>query len=248
MNEANRSRRGEPPLCVYCGQCPGATRDHVVARCFFLGSLPSDMITVPCCEDCNKSYEKDEEYMRSLICMDYRIVESSDSALRQLVGPVTRSLSRLEHIGLLDLILDTSKPVELFTEGGVYLGQTRVIRIDDSRFRNVARKIILGLYFHRTGRRLDDEYVVKANNIGTDSELARKVLGSSVIPWNPPVSIGKDVFRYTWRFAGTDPDLSAWAFDFYGRHIFVGMTVPPRVKAEAERRQERKEVQREESG
>lgn len=247
MTEANSSRKEEPPLCVYCGQRPGVTRDHVIARCFFPGTLPSDMITVPCCEDCNKSYEKDEEYMRSLICMDYGVVESSDSALRQLVGPVTRSLFRAEHTGLLDLILDTSKPVELFTEGDIYLGQTRRIRVDDSRFCNVARKIILGLHFHRTGHRLADGYTVKVSNIGTDLDLARKILGSRSVPWNPPVSIGKDVFRYTWSSVDTDPGLGAWAFDFYGRYVFIGLTMSLGIQAEADRRLERKGVRMDET-
>jgi hypothetical protein len=241
-NQVN-AHKEELPVCVYCGQRPGETRDHVVAKCFFPGSLPSDMITVPCCEECNRRYSTDEDYVRSLICMDYRVVESNDSALRQLVGPVTRSLMRTDYTGLLRSIMNSSRPVTLYSKGGICLGKTRAVRRADERFDNVARKIILGLYYHETGQRLADGYTVQVKTIGTDMEFAANTLGSCPISWSLLRILGNDVFRYMYSFVDTDPGLSVWVFDFYGSFIFIGMTASPELKAEVDQRLKKKEMQ-----
>ena len=44
----------EPPqLCVYCWKNPATTDDHVIPRCLFIPPLPSNMPTVPACQECN---------------------------------------------------------------------------------------------------------------------------------------------------------------------------------------------------
>ena len=55
--------------CVYCQSKPGTTRDHVPPKSIFAKPLPSDLITVNCCQDCNQSFGRDDEYLRAYIAV-----------------------------------------------------------------------------------------------------------------------------------------------------------------------------------
>jgi 5-methylcytosine-specific restriction endonuclease McrA len=51
-------------LCIYCGAAEDLTVDHVPPKNLFPKPRPSDLITVPACRTCNKSYERDDDYFR----------------------------------------------------------------------------------------------------------------------------------------------------------------------------------------
>ena len=53
--------------CVYCGVKLGTTSDHVPPDQMFPDPKPSNLITVPACSECNKGFQKDEDYFRGLI-------------------------------------------------------------------------------------------------------------------------------------------------------------------------------------
>jgi len=61
MSKAAKNARDE---CIYCGARDNLTDDHVPPKALFPEPRPSDLITVPACLQCNKSYEKDDEYFR----------------------------------------------------------------------------------------------------------------------------------------------------------------------------------------
>jgi hypothetical protein len=58
VSEENSNKQ----VCVYCGLNSADTRDHIPPRSFFSEPRPSDPITVPACESCNKGAGKDEEF------------------------------------------------------------------------------------------------------------------------------------------------------------------------------------------
>jgi len=66
------SRRKSPKgLCVYCGVNPATTRDHVIPECLFVPPLPSNMVTVPACADCNTTKKsQDDPYLRDMLVYD----------------------------------------------------------------------------------------------------------------------------------------------------------------------------------
>jgi hypothetical protein len=49
-------------LCAYCGLEPGTTVDHIPPKLFFAPPYPSNLLTVPACTACNKSFQADDEY------------------------------------------------------------------------------------------------------------------------------------------------------------------------------------------
>jgi len=52
--------------CIYCGGNP-ETRDHVPSKCLLERPYPPNLPVVGCCDDCNKSFSKDEQYFVCLI-------------------------------------------------------------------------------------------------------------------------------------------------------------------------------------
>jgi hypothetical protein len=51
--------------CYLCGSTTQLTRDHVPPKGFFPTPLPSNLITVSCCQACNASYQLDDEAVRA---------------------------------------------------------------------------------------------------------------------------------------------------------------------------------------
>jgi hypothetical protein len=52
--------------CIYCGG-PAETRDHVPSRFFLDTPYPENLPVVGCCEECNRGFSKDEQYLVCLI-------------------------------------------------------------------------------------------------------------------------------------------------------------------------------------
>lgn len=51
----------EKKECYLCGETRDLTRDHLPPECMFRPPLPSNLITVPCCRNCNESFKLDDE-------------------------------------------------------------------------------------------------------------------------------------------------------------------------------------------
>ena len=52
--------------CIYCADLAG-TRDHVPSKCLLESPYPPNLPVVGCCNSCNQSFSKDEEYFVCLI-------------------------------------------------------------------------------------------------------------------------------------------------------------------------------------
>src|SRR5260221_14492806 len=65
MAQQKHSPRHQPATRFYlCGATQDLTRDHVPPANLFPPPRPGDLITVPCCKNCNQSYSLDDEAMR----------------------------------------------------------------------------------------------------------------------------------------------------------------------------------------
>jgi hypothetical protein len=51
--------------CYLCGTTENITQDHIPPKGFFLPPLPNNLITVPCCHNCNDLYKNDDEAARA---------------------------------------------------------------------------------------------------------------------------------------------------------------------------------------
>lgn len=56
MNDSKKKLK-----CLYCGES-SKTKDHVPSKNLLEKPYPKNLMTIPACDNCNKSYSLDEEY------------------------------------------------------------------------------------------------------------------------------------------------------------------------------------------
>lgn len=130
-------------VCIYCGQNPGTTRDHIPPRCFFETPCPNiNLITVPCCETCRLAGEANDAKARNLIISTapaepHRVVQS------QLADARNRAI---DDCGQLPVLLDHMVQAAISTSSGLNLGAAPAFNLDspvmDSFLHRMARGLL----------------------------------------------------------------------------------------------------------
>ena len=64
-----KTRRG---ICAYCGKEKNLTRDHVPPKVLLAEPYPANLLTVPACHECNRRFQRDDDYTRSMLALDLR--------------------------------------------------------------------------------------------------------------------------------------------------------------------------------
>jgi hypothetical protein len=101
--------------CIYCRN-EADTDDHVPQKNLFPKPRPNNLITVPACKDCNKKYEKDDEYFRNSLVMSSDLENSNEANI--ILDNVLRSYSRVERQGMIKSFLKSSKIIGSVTNTG----------------------------------------------------------------------------------------------------------------------------------
>ena len=150
---------------IYCGRADPDTVDHIPPKNLFAKPRPSSLVTVPSCTGCNRGASQDDEYFRLMVTLRHDLDHVDASAAMEAA---MRSLERPQGRGLLAALLATTRRVEVKTPAGLYLGHAGTYQPDFERLYRVVRRIIRGLFYRETGRRLPDGYQV---NVFTGLEL-----------------------------------------------------------------------------
>ena len=221
-------------VCVYCGSEEPDTRDHVPPRILFPEPRPSDLITVPSCRSCNETASMDDEFFRDIVTG--RIESSGHPEAQKVFESVIRSFQRPEARGLTKRFLNSLIEVDMYSEGGIYIGQGVGYRFDQTegdRLDSVAARIVRGLYFHTFGVRLPDSCTTKCyENSRLEANVDRNNLEDLVIIFRPMIkrkpnaTLGNDVFEYWVERAEDDDFASAWILRFYQSVLFFCFTTP----------------------
>ena len=192
-------RLGREAFCVYCGKL-ASTRDHVPSRCLLERPFPKNLITVPCCQRCNRNFSLDEEYF--LV------------ALAQ-VGFCPTLMSKVDAGGVVYRALEKSAALDDMIFRSLTAGEngTVIFHPELDRMTNVVQKIACGLFFHRYSRRpnLNSFYPI---GIFHRSESVPQPLVAAMHYW-PGIRRKKwqivqaNVFSYLFAkgWMGTDPPL-----------------------------------------
>lgn len=207
-------------ICCYCDNI-ATTKDHVLSRALFPDQYKTDsqQITVPSCKACNGSMSKDEEYFRNFLT--YISGDKSPIAESVFNGPVRRSILRRRSIGL--QALNRMSLVETYTPSNIYIGKRTKVSItstDWQRYFRVLDKIIKGLIYHETGRKVPPSYRL-LHMYATDNKNAvdygSKYTKILRIPY-------AGIFAYRFDFVPEKVD-SMWFTQFYGHMLFLSFVV-----------------------
>lgn len=144
--------------CAYCGATDNITKDHVPPKCLFDSGRKINLITVPACGNCNSSFKKDDEYFRLMLALHPDLADKGefqylmDAAKRALNKPQSRSFKK--HLN------SNISIKEMFSAEGIYLGSANALKVDVQRMIKIARRILVGLYFHHHKEVIPSEYEI----------------------------------------------------------------------------------------
>jgi hypothetical protein len=97
----------EPKRCVYCGSENDLTVDHVPPKLLLARPYPPNLLTVPACMTCNQSFQKDDEYTRTMLSIDVRAAKNPTA--QSNLPAVLRSLQRPDARGFAEYLTSTAE-------------------------------------------------------------------------------------------------------------------------------------------
>jgi len=209
--------------CIFCNSEIDITDDHIPPKNLFPKPRPSDLITVPCCGECNGSFSKDDEYFRNIlvscesVCGDVNVMKVNQKFLRSMKRPEARGL-KIQMLNSLAITNSVSR-------GGIYLGKKPVMQIDAKRLDNTITRIAKGLFYKINGYCIPGNYSTTMTfdkGEQTPSEFEKQI-GPY---WEPAQSIGNDIFKYTYAICNNNPNAMAIIFWFYDKLFFYGIIAP----------------------
>ncbi len=208
--------------CVYCGKNFPETMDHIPPKSLFPSPRPDNLITVPCCELCNKSFEENDGYFRNVIVANERVAMQPEA--RKLVKKLIRSFGRPQGFKKVKEWRSRLKLAEVQTTGGIFAGIKPIYEIESDRIRSVIDRITKGLYFKKEKEILSEDYEITSfflEDWTKSPAKYRSILVEEVLePMKKikPIEIGKKIFSYK-RISLKNQD--CWLYIFFNEVVFL---------------------------
>lgn len=215
--------------CIYCGRVARLTRDHVPPRALFPDPKPR-LGVVYSCRQCNEGFSNDEEYFRTVLCLEHRAFNHPAAA--GVAKAVLRALQMPEKRGMTDALLASMQPVRLQTPAGIYLGESSIVNVDLRRVFRVVEKIVRGLHLLRFDSALPPDAgvrVIHAADVNTVTDPELMPLVKAILRGDP--SRTPDAAFGFFAEATEVPGATGWALLFYRAVAFIVLTVPGEVAA-----------------
>ena len=213
---------------MYCGSQRNPTKDHIPPKCLFPSPLPQNLITVPCCRQCNESASRDDEYFRMILAGRRDVGGNPDAS--KVMEKAVRSLQRPEAKGLRNSFLDSTRFFYFVNELGV-VEPGGSYNADHNRLGHVASRIIKGLYWNQTGERLPNDCIVTT---WVDEGLRHVDNGQlqlfAQVMTGEPLSVIGRVFKHWYQPVPEDRFSGVWVLEFYENIHFYCLTINPHAK------------------
>ena len=214
--------------CVFCGKnTHKITQGHAPPKNIFPKPWPSNLITAPECEDCNKAAEKDDDYFRLILLSRHDIARHPEAL--KILPKVLRSLEREEAVGLRKKFEKSLKVKGCFTPEGVYLGDGVTYLPETERIYRVLIRTIKALYFKHSGKQRLPDWVqvniVPTEEISFSEDDAQQYADLLIEADAKHNQIGNEVLSY-WYIMHEQEYVSTWLFVFFERYEVIGRTKP----------------------
>lgn len=214
--------------CVYCGSSKNLTRDHVPGKGLFSKPLPSNLITVPCCQRCNAANELEDEYFRLHVASRKEsrnhpeAPQAGERAFARLVRPESRGFRQSVANSIVSLDRISAEDDE---------GMLGVVMVDFRRLNSYAVRTIRALFAHHWRVRVPESHQVVAfcsDMPGFAAQEAQTRLGRllNVVRSGRQYSSAREVLRYRFGLFIVDGVSSIWGLSFFSYTAFVGAVIP----------------------
>lgn len=220
-----------PESCVICLSSPATTVEHIPAKLFFDKPLPSNLITVPACHECNHGSQHEDEYLRAWLMSIQQPLSSP--AMENIRQRTIRQLHRADRPGL----KLTMQKAGRFRQTGVTSEGHPVIELfakpERHRLGKVLVKYARGLHFWSTGQPLALEAIPSIERIFSrdtrPEEYWEPLLAAAAYARGGIVTtIGSHAeFCYCFRAIHRGDALSVMVLDFYGAFPYVVVWMNP---------------------
>lgn len=210
--------------CIYCGSSDNITDDHVPPKNLFPKPRPSNLITVPSCKQCNSSFSKDDEYFRSML-VSCEPVHDDENA-KKIFESVLRSLRRSEAKGFNKQIQESLSSIDIMSPGGIFLKKAPAIKFDAKRIKSTATRIAKGLFYVITGQSFSESYEISVAFQDGYLQPPKGFIQEFQGYWITPITIGDNVFTYTYAQSNEDSNAMVFLYVFYSKLYFFGVIVP----------------------
>ncbi|HCE45933.1 MAG TPA: hypothetical protein DET40_20500 [Lentisphaeria bacterium] len=186
----------------------------------FPNPKPSNLVTVPSCLDCNKGFQKDEDYFRGLFQFTGAAIERDEP---EFWAKVKRGLDRSP---LLQATIEKSLRMgNLANAEGVQVGSIITIEGNWERVVNLIAKCVRGLYWFEIGSPLAASVSIECPRYDTeyvDLPSIHSATQNGKRSW-------PGVFEYKYGLSQSNPTDSAWVFRFYDTHVYIAFSGNMRI-------------------
>jgi hypothetical protein len=195
------------------------TRDHIPPIGFFPPPAPTDLIVLPCCKRCNKSYDLDDEAVRLWVTSSvFTSTQGEWIFQNKVLGSTLQRSPKLRE----NLKRFMGTKVLKTSQGDI---DVPTIGIPVARLERFVKRVCKGLLYHLYPRYsyTDADYLVM-NMLPTaaNNEMLLELTKDLVCD-----SRGGTVFRFWHGFANDNPDKGLFVLMFYDGacfFVFVGRT------------------------
>jgi hypothetical protein len=204
--------------CIYCGTDKDITVDHVPPKLLLEQPYPENLITVPTCFPCNQSFQKDDEYLRIMLCIDVRA--SRNIAAQSNLPAVLRSLQRSNAKGFVEYLANQSSVSAILDQYGAPMGQ--VMELDNTRTKRTGQRFIRALYFAVVGTALPQHTPIRVGaKLGLRARDADTITIARALKALPDWRNGSvgTAFSYV---GAIGPEFSFWFMLLYDFFFWLG--------------------------
>ena len=210
--------------CIFCGSGEDMTVDHIPPKALFPEPHPSNMLTVPCCKKCNESFSKDDEYFRTVLVSHASVY--SDPNVQAVNEKLIRSMIRPKAKAMASAIRKSLHVVDVTSRDGIYLGISPAMRVSADRINHITVRIARGLFYIIHDYPVPMSYEVTCVFKDAAFSMPEEFIAPWRGFWKQPVTIGENIFSYSYALCVDDPNGMLFIYWFYGNLWFYGYILP----------------------
>ena len=213
--------------CYLCGIRLGSTKDHLFPSCLFNWPLPTTLLTLPACKQCNNSLSSDEERFRVFVASGMAVETKAGFRIwtERIRPDLKGGRPRLKP-----LIRSCIRVAQVLSESGTLQGHTPILEFDGEIINRVLRKIAKGLYCLETDNVLPDNVQILIDYANGNSERFIAPPLDEALKGAREVSLGDGVVTYWRNTVKDDPTKSITWLQFYGDKVFLICTLDEGTK------------------
>jgi len=217
-------KRENDKACIYCQSRKDMTMDHIPPKALFPEPRPSNMITVPCCKQCNESFSKDDEYFRTIMVSSATVYD--DPNVQAVNTKLLRSMARPEASKMATAIRKSLHVVNIKSPGGIYLGESPALKVNAKKFNRITQKIALGLFYVIRGYPVPTGYEIKCIFKDSFFSFPADFIEHAKGFWTQPIMVGNNIFSYSYAPCIDDQNAMLFIYWFYDKLYFYGYILP----------------------